>query len=491
MQKTAQKRSLLDKIRERTNLGGIATEKWFDPEFKEIMDQLRDMTDDPVRSIISGQPIGRNAPETDGISLKDLLKSARSNFNRREYMKCVADLGRFHKKFYHVVSILEAFEYTLNRVHYRFLFDKVTPGGREYDQEYAQYLQDLRTRFSPPKTASYQSMLLKEAGIMDFLTNIGTTRGRALAAWEKRYPGRVKELKKSLEHLLNNSDKLLANTLLSLKSMAIYRAERQVDDYAKEASKIIRDYKIYDKLFKDFYEKNVKKFLEQQELLVNTEPETTGDTGTSYISSGTPGGTAGGTPGGTPRGTPGVTPGETPSGTSGETQGGTSAPASILSSNVAVNQSSPGMTSELLQEQTRPVVPHGRQRGVVRPEVPSGMTQEELEIARRPRNTPSSPKASPEAIAAANKALREARERQESAMKKLQESVSRKSLKPPPSKPQRSASLHDPFIMSLESLSKEEPIILAKYILKYAKSIEHIDQDSYKTLVNIVKSIKV
>src|SRR6266403_1952266 len=98
MQKAAQKRSLLNKLREMTNVGGIASEKVFHPEFQQLMDKLRNETDDPIRAIVSGEQIGEASPPDDGIGLKDLLKSARSNVNRREYMKAVADLGRFHKK---------------------------------------------------------------------------------------------------------------------------------------------------------------------------------------------------------------------------------------------------------------------------------------------------------------------------------------------------------------------------------------------------------
>jgi hypothetical protein len=74
MQKTAQKRSLLNKLREVTNISGIATEKFFNPEFQELMDRLRDQTDDPIRSIVSGEAIGNASPPDDAISLKELLK---------------------------------------------------------------------------------------------------------------------------------------------------------------------------------------------------------------------------------------------------------------------------------------------------------------------------------------------------------------------------------------------------------------------------------
>ena len=68
---------------------------------------------------------------------------------------------------------------------------------------------------------------------------------------------------------------------------------------------------------------------------------------------------------------------------------------------------------------------------------------------------------------------------------KTPEVLMRRPLKPPPSKP-----AHFRFIESLESLANEHPIVLANYILKYAKSIEKTDSESYDKLIDIVKSIK-
>src|SRR6185436_11240322 len=190
MQKTAQKRSLLNKLREMTNVSGIAAEKFFNPEFEDVMNRLRDETDDPVRAIVTGQQIGEAEAPGDGLSLKSLLSSAKSNLNRREYMKSVADLGRFHKKMHDVVKILSGFRATLDSVHEKFLF-------KDLDDESKEHLHDLHNRFAPKAASRNQEYFLKQANILDFFANIGTERGRALSAWEKRYPKQVAQLKKS------------------------------------------------------------------------------------------------------------------------------------------------------------------------------------------------------------------------------------------------------------------------------------------------------
>jgi len=258
MQKSAQKRSLLNRLREYTNIGGIATEKFFDPEFKKIMDQLRDEVDDPVRAIITGQQIG-NASPSDEISLKDLVKSARSNANRREYMSAVADLGKFHKKMDEVVKKLQDFKNNVDKVHHQFLF-------KDLDSDTEKYLrEDLKTRF-----AKYDTEIVKEAGIGDFWKNISSERGRALASWEKRYPKQVAKLKIETNRLIDKSESLLSSVISLLKKMATARATRKVDDYILTSEKIIKSYIDYDKSFKDYYTSQVKGFIEKQELLYPT-----------------------------------------------------------------------------------------------------------------------------------------------------------------------------------------------------------------------------
>lgn len=253
MQKTAQKRSLLNKLREMTNVSGIAAEKFFNPEFEDVMNRLRNDTDDPVRAIITGEKIGEAEPPSDGTSLKSLLSSAKSNLNRREYMKATADLGRFHKKMYDVVRILAGFKSTLDSVHEKFLF-------KDLDDESKEHLHDLKQRFAPPKTAASQEYFIKQANILDFFANIGTERGRALGAWEKRYPKQVAQLKKSSASILSQSERLLSIVLSVLKEMASARSVRNPDKYINAAAKILKSYDTYDKAFKDYYDNNVKPF---------------------------------------------------------------------------------------------------------------------------------------------------------------------------------------------------------------------------------------
>lgn len=260
MEKTAQKRSLLSKLREMTNIGGIAAEKFFHPEFQELMDRLRNETDDPIRAIVSGEQIGDADAPSDGISLKDILKSARSNLNRREYMRAIAEMGRFHDKMDLVVRILSTFRSNIDAIHEKFLF-------QDLDDESKKHLHDLKNRM-----AQSSHTLIKEAGLMDLLTNLATERGRALSAWEKRYPKQVGKLKKDSESLMKRSEGLLSTTLSALKEMATARATRKVDNYIQSGEKLAKAYRSYDAEFRKFYADNVKGFLEKQELVAPVKP---------------------------------------------------------------------------------------------------------------------------------------------------------------------------------------------------------------------------
>jgi hypothetical protein len=252
MLKIAQRRGLLNQLREKVNMPGAYLEGFFKPELDRVMVALKEL-DDRIRSELSGKPIGSAAPQITQ-SAKEILKSAKQNFNRREYMSGVSDLGMFHKKMFDVSEDIKRFFVDVNKIHHKFLFEGVN------DEK----LKQLRQHMERKASFNDADHLVKEAGIMDFFYNIGTKRGRGLAAWEKKYPKEVKELRDGGNSLVNQAEVLLANTLARLKEMATARAVRRPDDYMDAANKIKAEFDKFDsgaKGFKNYYGSVIVPFL--------------------------------------------------------------------------------------------------------------------------------------------------------------------------------------------------------------------------------------
>src|SRR5271157_5003839 len=121
MDKTAQKRSIRNQLREKINMPGAYLEGFFKPELDRVMVALKEL-DDHIRAELSGKPIGSTSPQNNK-SAKDILKSAKQNFNRREYMSGVADLGMFHKIMFDVTEDIKKFFVDVNKIHHKFLFE--------------------------------------------------------------------------------------------------------------------------------------------------------------------------------------------------------------------------------------------------------------------------------------------------------------------------------------------------------------------------------
>lgn len=428
MQKTAQKRSILNKLREMSNVSGIAAEKFFNPEFQRVMESLREK-DSSIRAMVAGKEIDGADPGSDPISLKELLKSAKSGFNRREYMTAVANLGRFHKKLFDVVQLVNNLGLDVDKVHHEFLF-------KDLDEEHKKQLVDLKSRFASQQKAA----LIKEASIMDFFYNIGTKRGRALAAWEKRYPKQIGRLKKDTANLLGKSEATLSQVLSALKEMAGARAVRNIDNYMKGADKVVKAYQNYDRLFKDYYATNIKGFLEKVELISPTEkvPDAK-ELGKQEIPADT-------TP---PSDNLPTIPAGPPSGMDGKkTMNIPTVVGPPISTDVSEPPSSPYSPTALAPGKV-PTIPPA-------PGVPSVSD-----------TTPSPPPSFPPAGEG-------------------DENFPSDQL----AKRMWGKSSHQKFLASLESLSGESPALLASYIKRYAQSIQVNDLEASIELFKIAKSIK-
>jgi len=396
-------RGILNELRERVNMPGAYLEGFFKPELDRVMTSLK-ILDDKIRSVLTGQKIGGADVPSDGKSAKDILKTARTNFNRREYMAGVADLGLFHKKMFDISTDINKFFVDVNKIHHKFLFEGL-------DDKYKGHLEDFRKHMdTAQKKADAESRyFIKEAGIMDFFVNIGTKRGRGLAAWEKKYPKQTKDLRDGGARLLDESQKLLDNTIVSLKQMATARATRRPDEYMDIANKIKADFDKFDngdKGFRAYYNTAIMPWLKIKDEIdaqgkQSILPTGTVDPATGKVELGT-------------EPLDGVTP------------------------------IAPGAVSP-----TAPTVPSIA--------VPGPLSPQPVGAVPPLGSGPASP---------------------------VEEQAPDTERNPPVVK------AHQKFYDSLESLSKEDPRILAGYIAKYASSIQGTDPETALELFTIVRKIK-
>lgn len=259
MQKFSQKRSLMNKLREKTNISGGFAEKYFDPELLKVMNSLR-KADNDIRSVALGKQVENGDPGSSESSLKHLIKSAKSKLNRRLYMETVSELGEFHKKCTEINTIISNFKIDLNKVHQMFLFKKLPDDGKKK-------LKELHEKF-----AYYEFKILKLAGISDFFSNLSSA-GLARAAWEARYPKKVGELKNACLTILSASQSLYDDLIKSLDEMAVARAERQPDNFEKAMLQFSKNYTKYDLTFRDLYNKILRPLINDSEIFIENKVE--------------------------------------------------------------------------------------------------------------------------------------------------------------------------------------------------------------------------
>lgn len=425
MQKLAQTRGIVNKLKEYANIPAESAEKYFSGEFLKVMQSLRS-ADNDIRSVIMGKPIDGGTPGRDPASIKQLLKDTKTNLNRREYMAAIADLGRFHAKFIEVSNLIYGLSRNVDKVHHDFLFKDLKEKHERGEDDRFEHLKQLKKRLANP-----ENYIVKEAGIMDFFHNIGTRRGRALAAWEARYPKVVQKLKENTLLMLNKSHGVYSTVLAQLDEMASARASRNIDQYMAAAKVITTALEKYDVAFREYYTKDVKPWMDKTEVFAEQD---------AAAESTAP---------------PGITP------------------AVVGVPGVGEGVAGPRPTLEMppLPGATVPAVPAVTAPVVTAPAVDNG-----------PPTQPNPPVVSPAAQLAQEKA-------QAGAEAALAQAKKFKQM-PKVNKADDAVTAHAKFYRTLETLSGESPAILVNYINKYAKSIQTTDPETSIKLFSISKSIR-
>ena len=512
MQKFAQKRSLVNKFRELSNVSGRVAERYFDPELRNIMIKVR-QADNNIRSIALGKSVDGGNAGKDPISLKQLIKDAKKNYNRREYVLTGMVLHRFSEKVEEIINAIKTLDINISEVHSPFLFGGLSPEDmerlRRIDEAYEM----------SQKKANMEYELLKEAGLADWWHNISSERGRSLAAWEKRYPKFIMELKNATLTELNKSEKLFDVIIAALNDMAKFRARRmpkseenienkepnkepkntaKVQDqknnsYLGAAQKIVYAYSLYKLGFEEYYGKHIRPWVKKFKILeksVSSENLVTPALMENILElSARP-----------PQGTGGTLFEEKDVPPSAETlekevvvkPNEPVVPASVPASAPAP-ELAPSPTATLISNAptatpspSPPIrrspmsggTPNPRKGG---PQMGIVNVQQEAKKVGPPPPLPQAKDISPKKVELTEQEIREAE--QAAAIRAA------KGLQTPKADDGKTAS-HQSFYDMLESLADESPVILAAFIKKYAKSIELTDPETSIKLFNISKSIK-
>ncbi len=251
----------MDKLtKNKMNLNSFAAGELEDQSqaFHNIMEVLREV-DDNVREITFS--------DDKGGTLKSLIKVARSNFNRREYVNACIYLGRFHDKFADIKTEFDKIQKDLSGANNEFLFGDLEPEQLEFLMKRMpeKFKKKEKKKEKKEKTAFMEDLLIKEGGVGDWWHNVTTDRGKALKGWEKRFPQYAKQLRRDTEKMISRSEVIFSNLIAALKPLASYRNKSQLEDYIKLSDVLMKKYDQYDTYFNTFYNDHISKLVKTRE----------------------------------------------------------------------------------------------------------------------------------------------------------------------------------------------------------------------------------
>jgi hypothetical protein len=258
MRKTAQERSWLNKLREKTNLSGKVLES-INPEFAQMMDNLRS-TDEKIRNQASG--------------IRNIVKWSRTLVNRRDYLSAALNISAFHERCRQIAFDLEQCKSKVNLKHYKFILDQFDD---EYKEKLFGYDPEKSLTQEPLSTAEARAIsdsLKKIASLSDFLSlpmsdmaqNLTNSRSIAMRALEKRFSvGFLKQLKNESNAMVDKTEDFSSYMMSLFRKLATALATRNAEDYIGFATDFIRKFANYHKLFVKYYNSNILPLKEKHE----------------------------------------------------------------------------------------------------------------------------------------------------------------------------------------------------------------------------------
>jgi len=253
MDKNAQERGLLNKLREHANITSKLLES-INPKFKKMMDDLR-KTDEKIRGYSEQS--------------KDLIKSAKSLVNRRDYLSAASTMSSFHEKCRYIAAELDKFIKNVDMDSFSVLLDQFDDEQKErifgYDPNKELNLNEVSFVNDMEVMASFK----KQAGLSDWWHNLTNERATAMRQLEKRFSiSFLKDLKTNSINIFNDSQRFLQFLLATFKKLATALARGKPSIYISVAKSFMSKFDQYHKSFVKFYEKNIIPLKQQHEKMV-------------------------------------------------------------------------------------------------------------------------------------------------------------------------------------------------------------------------------
>ncbi len=259
---TAQDRGWTDRFLEWSNFGGKRLENKTQI-FGVMMRQLR-QADNLVRATLLGKEYGDQIPYAGEVSAKNLLESAKKNYENKEYLVSISYLEQFYQKVLYCAQVLKnvsEINKNLNAEYFEALAEDLTDDQKRRiynylrEQKNEQYLSqetrdqieemkeknkdDLATLSSINYNMRKQAQFYKTAGLIDWVKELFDSRSAALNLWERIQPGAGKQLSRDIRTVLSASDRLLNNFQTNLNKMSEARAGRKIADYDRFSQDLV------------------------------------------------------------------------------------------------------------------------------------------------------------------------------------------------------------------------------------------------------------
>jgi len=253
MDKIAQERGLLNKLREHANITSKLLEG-INPKFKKMMEDLR-KTDEKIRGYSEQS--------------KDLIKSAKSLIHRKDYLSAASTMSAFHEKCRYIAAELDRFIKNIDMDSYEVLLGQFDDEQKErifgYDPNKELNLNEV----SFVNDMEVMASLEKQAGLSDWWHNLTNERATAMRQLEKRFSiSFLKDLKNNSINIFNDSQRFLQFLLTTFKKLATALARGKPSIYISIAKSFISKFDLYHKSFISFYEKNIKPLKQQHQKMV-------------------------------------------------------------------------------------------------------------------------------------------------------------------------------------------------------------------------------